>query len=96
MASEINPFGLRMPAPLRLALLKKSQAALRSLNAEIVLRLERSLAEESGGALPEYPADDLGATVMRNKLEQTLIKRFRGLTAQKRKALLELINPGEK
>ena len=44
MGREINPFGLRMPLPLREALEKSAKEGHRSLNAEIVARLERSLA----------------------------------------------------
>lgn len=44
---EINPFGLRMPPELRRKIEKSAKVNGRSLNAEIIHRLEFSFGEES-------------------------------------------------
>lgn len=43
---EINPFGLRMPAELKDVLEKSAEKNRRSLNAEILVRLEQSVTQE--------------------------------------------------
>lgn len=43
MSREIAPFGLRMPADLKLRLAKHARKGARSLNAEINLRLSESV-----------------------------------------------------
>ncbi|QQD22871.1 Arc family DNA-binding protein [Oceanospirillaceae bacterium ASx5O] len=48
--SHIAPFGLRMQPVLRAQLENSARASGRSMNAEIVHRLERSFAEDSGAA----------------------------------------------
>lgn len=51
--SHIAPFGVRMPPDLKERLERVASASDRSLNAEIVQRLERSLeADEKSGAAP--------------------------------------------
>jgi hypothetical protein len=47
MANQITPFGLRLPPETKAALERSARDAGRSLNAEIVLRLEASLSQES-------------------------------------------------
>lgn len=56
MTRDINPFGLRMSAELRALVEESARANGRSINAEVVLRLEQSfepgrgLVEVKGGA----------------------------------------------
>lgn len=53
MSREIAPFGVRMPPKLKEQLLELAQENRRSLNAEVVARLERSVrAEQVGGPEP--------------------------------------------
>lgn len=47
MSRDISPFGVRMPSDLKSALEKESHAKKRSLNSEIVSRLEKSLLIET-------------------------------------------------
>lgn len=47
MSRDINPFGLRLPPALKQALEESAHEARRSLNAEIVARLEASLAQDA-------------------------------------------------
>lgn len=48
MSRDINPFGLRMPEGLREKLEAAAKKSARSLNSEIVLRLEESLQFDEG------------------------------------------------
>lgn len=43
---EINPFGLRMPVELKEVLEKSAEKNRRSLNAEILVRLEQSVEQD--------------------------------------------------
>lgn len=45
---DINPFGLRLPPEVRQAVERAAAANRRSMNAEIVARLEESFAREAG------------------------------------------------
>lgn len=52
MSRDISPFGLRMPPAIKTALEEAARDNRRSLNAEIVARLEQSIAQgEQGRAL---------------------------------------------
>ena len=46
MVKDINPFGVRMPAEVKEELEKLAEQNRRSLNAEIVVRLEQSIRQE--------------------------------------------------
>ncbi|OQX03092.1 MAG: hypothetical protein BWK73_40640 [Thiothrix lacustris] len=46
MSRDVNPFGLRMPAEVKEELEKLAEQNRRSLNAEIVVRLEQSIRQE--------------------------------------------------
>lgn len=46
MTREINPFGLRMPPKLKQTLEEEAKRNMRSLNAELVARLEESVAQQ--------------------------------------------------
>lgn len=50
MSRDINPFGLRMPDPLRDALQNAAAASGRSLNSEIIVRLSESLGVNLSGS----------------------------------------------
>ena len=62
---EINPFGLRMPAELKETLEKSAEKNRRSLNAEILVRLEESITQER--------KDCLSADELRKILKQELL-----------------------
>ncbi len=55
--ANIPPFGLRMQPELRRRVEAVAKANGRSLNSEIVARLERSLREDGGGKATESAAD---------------------------------------
>jgi hypothetical protein len=46
MSRDVNPFGLRMPSEVKEELEKLAEQNRRSLNAEIVVRLEQSIRQE--------------------------------------------------
>ncbi|UOG93182.1 MAG: Arc family DNA-binding protein [Candidatus Thiothrix sulfatifontis] len=46
MSRDVNPFGLRMPSDVKEELEKLAEQNRRSLNAEIVVRLEESIKRE--------------------------------------------------
>ena len=46
MSRDVNPFGLRMPPEVKEELEKLAEQNRRSLNAEIVVRLEQSIRQE--------------------------------------------------
>jgi hypothetical protein len=46
MVKDINPFGVRMPPEVKAELEKLAEQNRRSLNAEIVVRLEQSIRQE--------------------------------------------------
>ena len=46
MVKDINPFGVRMPPEVKAELDKLAEQNRRSLNAEIVVRLEQSIRQE--------------------------------------------------
>lgn len=48
---DINPFGLRMPAELKDVLEKSAEKNRRSLNAEILVRLEQSVEQDGKGCI---------------------------------------------
>lgn len=58
MNRDIAPFGLRIPAELRKRLEKAAEKNIRSLNAEMVARLEDSLAVDDK-KLSEYSVGEL-------------------------------------
>ena len=53
MSRDVNPFGLRMPAEVKEELEKLAEQNRRSLNAEIVVRLEESIKREKEKCISE-------------------------------------------
>ena len=98
MAGQYRKFLLRLPDDLRERVVEASRRYRRSMNAEIVARLEHSLAG--------IPADDTESSiepaffshieaVFRCGLstdENTLIRRFRRLSSRQQTALMDLLN----
>ncbi len=92
MTRQINPFGLRMPPELKEAIQASADKSRRSLNAEVVLRLQRSLEME-----PLIMADLTPGELIREpsakyeSLLSLLIDRIKSLPPKKQRALLELL-----
>jgi hypothetical protein len=93
--SEIAPLGVRMQPWLKDALAESAQRNGRSLNAEIVLRLEKSFQE---AALPAvYPAAAEPGTPypacqpILTQCQQMMLDAFDRLPADKRLALITLL-----
>ena len=53
MVKDINPFGVRMPPEVKAELEKLAEQNRRSLNAEIVVRLEESIKREKEKCISE-------------------------------------------
>ena len=53
MSRDVNPFGVRMPPEIKAELEKLSERNRRSLNAEIVVRLEESIRREKDKCISE-------------------------------------------
>jgi hypothetical protein len=53
MVKDINPFGVRMPPDIKAELEKLAEQNRRSLNAEIVVRLEESIKREKERCISE-------------------------------------------
>lgn len=103
MAREHKTFNLRMPANLRTALEKSSDAARRSMNAELVMRLEHSLASEPVVLVEDRVPVDYAKLAPprvirearragRGDDEQRLLSLWRQLTTKERRALLTLLD----
>ena len=93
LTGDINPFGLRMQEELKDALIREARFNGRSLNAEIVDRLRKSIEPairtESGhkteqGNIPYTP--DI------TDIERKLLTVFRRMSPEKQLALLSLFN----
>lgn len=100
MSREIAPFGLRMPKELREALQKSARQSKRSLNAEIVVRLEQSLAEQS--VSPRAPGYQTAAGAAREiqdtaaggpgyEMPPASLDWLRDLSEEQRRALFRLL-----
>lgn len=99
MSRDIAPFGLRLPVSLRQELEKAAKNSHRSINAELVLRLEQSLDRypmdqaphvvrvKDGAGANELPSPAYNAS----EIERRLVEAFRRLPDDKKKALLALI-----
>lgn len=86
---EINPFGLRLPAPLKESLEKFAEANHRSLNAEIVTRLTESVERPRPRANVAHDSgiNTYGAL---SHSESAMLAVFRQMPAEKQLALLSL------
>jgi hypothetical protein len=83
MGSDVTPFGLRMPEELRRRITRSAKAGHRSLNAELVLRLRDSVAQESRRGDDETP--------MIGPEEKLLLEHFDSLSPARQKALIALL-----
>lgn len=92
MARNITPFGLRMPPELRKRVEKSARANGRSLNAELVLRLQSSVEKDPlFTARIAEPRDRYQLTP-----DQTaLLSAYDDLSPRRRRALLELLGGPE-
>lgn len=88
MSREIAPFGVRMPPKLKEQLLELAQENHRSLNAEVVARLERSVRLEQAGA-PEEPGRRSGAAA--EDQETMFLELFRQLPEEIRGDFLDTL-----
>lgn len=88
MARHITPFGLRMPPDLRKKVEKSARTNRRSLNAELVLRLQDSV-EKDPLFTPRVsePRD----RYQLSQDETALLSAYDGLSPRRRRALLELL-----
>lgn len=80
-----DKFVLRLPDGMREAIAAVAQNNHRSMNSEIIARLEHSLVYEEEAALIRVDAQSLSPT------EQHLVKSFRSLSSLHQKALVELM-----
>lgn len=92
MGREINPFGLRMPAELRKLVEKSAKINRRSLNAELVMRLQSSV-ERDPVFVPDISED--GADYGLSDDQSALVSLYNRLPARRRKVLLEFLREFE-
>jgi hypothetical protein len=99
--TEIEKFVVRLPAGMRQAIAEVARRSRRSMNSEIVARLERSLAEsdvietiseQPMASAPTLRAVDNAESVMMNDNERRLLQMFRKLEPGKREAVLKLLD----
>lgn len=88
MSRDINPFGLRMPEDLRTSLEKSARLNHRSLNAELVVRLRKSV-EETPILYPEINEGSEEYTAVDDK--KLLTEFIEKMPKKKRSALLKFI-----
>lgn len=89
---EVEKFVVRLPLGMRARIADVARTNHRSMNSEIITRLEDSLNGASAvepPALPTAPA--LHVIERASDKEQLLLARFRSMSADKQIALLELI-----
>lgn len=92
---EVEKFVVRLPKGMRAKIAEVSRLSHRSMNSEIIARLEESLGQNgSSGSAPAAPllrAVDSQSDASLAQLEREVLARFRALGSEKRAALLELI-----
>ena len=90
--SDINPFGLRMPPELKKTLEKEAAINGRSMNAEIVNRLQLSVEQQRNQTPDSYRvAEDSPLPYQaRDDHERAMLSLFRRLSPEKQLALLSL------
>lgn len=88
MGREINPFGLRMPEDLKKRIAKSAKTNRRSMNAELILRLQHSM-EQDPMLIPEIREDPDGYKLTED--QSALLKVYNGLSTRRRRALLEFL-----
>lgn len=85
---EIAPFGLRLQLGLRRKIEREAKINGRSLNSEIVDRLQRSMA---ASAMPHMQQISPSYSVELSDVERSLITVLKRLTPEKQLALLSLL-----
>ncbi len=95
MIRDIHPFGLRMLPELKEQLQKEAHANARSLNAEIVLRLEHSLKCESTIVTRERLISDFGEAIADDVTADIARMIHQRLTVARMQRQLELLTPRE-
>lgn len=91
-------FVVRLPLELRHQIAEAAQYHRRSMNSEIVTRLEQSfsgLPGEATGEKPDPPLHEAMESIFgrgRTPEEEQLVRAFRRLPESKRRALLELLS----
>ena len=88
MARDINPFGLRMPQDLKKRIEKSAKTNRRSINAELILRLQDSI-EKDPLFIPEI--HESAKNYELTEEQNALLKAYNGLSPRRRRALLELL-----
>jgi hypothetical protein len=88
MGREINPFGLRMPEELKKRIARSAKANRRSLNAELVLRLQHSVARDPEH-LPEIRENTGSYALSADQVR--LLEYYENLSLRRRRALVELL-----
>lgn len=88
---DINPFGLRIPSEMRDRLERACQHNKRSLNSEILKRLERSLDQDMAGENTLQQERGDYTVLVRNNHEQALLARYRDMPTDQQLALLTLL-----
>lgn len=88
MGREINPFGLRMPEDLKKRIVKSAKTNRRSLNAELILRLQRSV-EQDPNFVPEIPEETEGYKLSED--QTALLKIYSSMSPRRRRILLEFL-----
>lgn len=88
MARDINPFGLRMPQDLKKRIEKSAKTNRRSINAELVLRLQDSV-EKDPLFVPEIR--EVAKNYELTEDQGLLLKAYNGLSPRRRRALLEFL-----
>lgn len=92
--ADITPFGLRMQTEIKEKLEREAKINGRSLNAEIVTRLQNSL-DKTGAAQSNHFAAQPSANGYSqeiNDIERQLLMIFRRMPVEKQLALLSLFN----
>lgn len=99
--AEVEKFVVRLPGGMRQEIAEVARRSRRSMNSEIVARLERSLAESEiietisenpPVAAPQLRAVEGSRLQASNNAEQHLLQAFRKLDQGKRDALLRLLD----
>ena len=91
---DINPFGIRMPADLKEKLTREAKINGRSLNSELVDRLDKSLRYPADNAKSDYSAQQAYSQnygLELSEAERQLIAIFRKMSPDKQLALLALL-----
>lgn len=88
MGRDINPFGLRMPPELKKRIEKSAKTNRRSMNAELVLRLQDSVERD-----PMFVPDirETAETYTLTQDQTALLSAYNELTPRQRQALIELL-----